>query len=239
MRTGAGLIAALALTGLVAAGPALAQTRGSQTQPKPTTAAPPPSQPSSTPTRTAPTTMPVDPGSLSGMPAGSPARTGPDYGPGGTTTTRPRRSTAPPPEAPPADDIPYVDPPAAPGYESATDAPMKTAGGRAPPTAPSSPATPAAPSSAAASASAPDGDATVSEVIITNTPQPPSPPEPAPAPPTPPSDNQTLWIALVGLAVMLAAAALGLKHLLTPRLSFRVRMDNGVQSAPSRKDALA
>ncbi len=240
MITRARLTPVLVLASLALAGPALAQTRTDQGPSKPTTAAPPRPTPTSPTPRTVPT-MPVDPGGVSGMPSsGSPGQAGSDFGPmgpGGTRTTRPRRSAAPPPDTGSGGDIPYVDPPAAPGYESAADTgPMKTAGGKpVPPTAPhtaapGAPVSPAAPPTTSAAPAPPTvatPPAVANNVTIVE------------GPAQLASNPNALWIALGGLAVMLGAAGLGLRHLLAPQLSVRVRMDNGVQSAPRRKDGAA
>lgn len=238
MRAGALFGAALAL--LTCAGPAAAQTvtRGDQTSKPPPTTTAPPRTGSSQPTRTMPSTLPVDPGGLGGLPAQGSPSAGSSYGPGapgGTRTVRPRRSAEPPPETGAGEDIPYVDPPAAPGYESATDTPVRSAGGK-PATAPSThaaaPAAPATPAAAAPTAPAPASPAPAPAV---------RPPVKSPvdgAPTLPPLDPNLLWIALGGLAAMLVAAALGLRHILAaPHLSFRVTVDHGVQSAPRFKGA--
>jgi hypothetical protein len=239
MKPGVGLAVVLAMSGLADAARAQEQpvTRGDQTSKPTTTTSSAPSR--TTTTRTAPSTRPVDPGGLSGIPSsGSPTSAGPSYGPagpGGTRTTRPRRSADPPPDT--GGDIPYVDPPAAPGYESAADAgPVKTAGGKPPPG-------PAAHSPAMPSASAPpDSPATGAQPGSVVAPPPPIKPEngtvPQATPPLPGLPGNTLWIALAGLAAMLLAAGLGLRHILTaPHLSFRVTVDHGVQSAPRFKGA--
>lgn len=247
MRRTALLGAALAL--LAGAGLAAAQTvtRGDQA-PKPTTSSAPPrttqapSGPTSsgqrTPSRTMPSTLPVDPGGLGGLPAPGSPSAGPSYGPGapgGVRTVRPRRSAEPPPETGSGDDIPYVDPPAAPGYESATDTPVRTAGGRPPPSAsahgaaPPPPSAPAAPTTTTASAKAPASPTAPASASA-------APPPIIPIADGPVLPANSLWIALGGLAAMLAAAGLGLRHILAaPHLGFRVTMDNGVQSAPRFK----
>lgn len=206
-------------------------TRGDQTS-KPTTAAPRSTQ--SAPSRTLPSTLPVDAGSLGASPAPVPGQSGPSYAPasGGVRTVRPRRQAEPTPD-PSGEEIPYVDPPAAPGYESAGDQPSTTTGGKP----------------AAARATAPTTTAAAAPAPST-----PTATAPASAPPPPPAagdaaiidakaaipslDPLAGWIALGGLAAMLAAAAMGLRHLLTaPHLSFRVTVDHGVQSAPRFRGA--
>lgn len=242
----AGLAAVLILGGLALAGPAPAQTRTDGQKPTTTTtSAPPPRTSQGQPTRTAPTTLPMDPGSLTGAPStGSPTRTSPDYGPmgpTGTRTTRPRRSADPPPDTGSGDEIPYVDPPAAPGYGPAADTPVRTAGGK-PVTqthGPSAPTPPAAPSVAPATGTAAAPAAPIPPQAGPASPQPTTDAVIAdqPAPP-PPANPNLLWIALAGLAAMLVAAGLGLRHILAaPQLTFRVTVDHGVQSAPRFKGA--
>lgn len=222
---------------LACAGLASAQTvtRGDQTA-KPT-ATPPARTTQTAPSRSPPSSaLPVDPGAFSTAPGPTPSTSSPGpISPGGVRTVRPRRSADSAPD-PGGEEIPYVDPPAAPGYEPSANAPTTTVG--AGPAAGSPPAAAARRQPAAASAP---------------TRQDPSQPPPAAAPSAQadtaaavgaapslpaPLDPLTGWIALGGLAAMLAAAALGLRHILTaPHLSFRVTVDHGVQSAPRFKGA--